>query len=708
MIHGEKIHRTGRVIALALFALLVTQPGCKTADGQSNSSAHPPFVEAGDLGDIRRRGTLRVLIPNLERSSFLPRRGSPLDDERELIQDFADLEGLEVYWIVIDARSDLIRYLLEGKGDLIAANLTATAQRRKRVSFTVPVKLVREQVVTRKSDLTIHEPADLQGRRIAVRRSSSFWTTLHTLQKQYPGIEILEVPENLDTDELLHRVAKRRLDLTVADSNLLQTTLAYRDDLRVACDLTEDVAVGWAVRPDSKELLRTLNRFLSDFQLTRRREANHTGDLAQIREKKVLRMLTRNSAATYFLWRGRLMGFDYELARLLAQSLGLRLDVVIPRRGENLLTMLTEGQGDLIAASLTPNDDHRLQGIEFTRPYNYATQVVVARADEMNLKSPADLANRTIYVRHSGPYWSTLSQLRKGGIPLSLQAAPEHLETEELVGLVANAIYPLTVADSHILDIELTWRGDVKAAFPIGNPVPLVWAVRDSNPDLLAAVNAFLEAEYRGLTYNVLRRKYFEDPKKIRQHVKYRSKDGTLSPYDDLVKRYADEYDFDWRLIVSQIYQESGFDSQARSFAGAMGLLQVLPRTGLDMGETDLLSPEANTRAGLSYLAWVRERFDEDLSVRDRMWFTLAGYNVGAGHVRDARRIAAEEGLNPDRWFDNVERAMLLLSRPEYARRAQHGYCRGMEPVAYVREIQSRYEAYIGTLASQQYPDIRG
>jgi membrane-bound lytic murein transglycosylase F len=296
--------------------------------------------------------------------------------------------------------------------------------------------------------------------------------------------------------------------------------------------------------------------------------------------------------------------------------------------------------------------------------------------------------------------------VRDAGIPIILQAAPEHLETEELVALVAHNIYPLTVADSHILDIELTWRDDVKAAFPIGDPVPLSWAVRDSNPDLLAAVNAFLDKEYRGLTYNVLRGKYFENPKKIRQHVKYRSKDGALSPYDDLVKRYSEEYGFDWRLIVALVNQESGFDPRARSFAGAVGLLQVLPRTGRDMGVTNLLDPESNIRAGLSYLSWVRERFDEDLPVRDRMWFTLAAYNVGAGHVRDARRVATEIGLNPDRWFDNVERAMLLLSRPEYARRAQHGYCRGREPVEYVREIQSRYEAYLGTLASRE-PDER-
>jgi membrane-bound lytic murein transglycosylase F len=115
-----------------------------------------------------------------------------------------------------------------------------------------------------------------------------------------------------------------------------------------------------------------------------------------------------------------------------------------------------------------------------------------------------------------------------------------------------------------------------------------------------------------------------------------------------------------------------------------------------------LEDPETNIRAGLSYLAWVRERFEEGLPVRDRMWFTLAAYNAGAGHVRDARRLAAQRGLNPDRWFDNVERAMLLLSRPEYARNSRHGYCRGSEPVQYVRKIRSRYEAYLDMLAKDR------
>lgn len=692
---------------LLCLAWIVATAACGGGSASPNSSDTPPFVERGDFREIAARGMLRVLVPRRDQDDQLPRSGDALEEERELIAEFARRNKLEPFWVSVDSRSDLIPYLLEGKGDLIAANLTATRDRRESVSFTVPVRLVREQLITRRNDLSLDGPADLAGRRVAVRRSSSFWHTLQELKKRYPAIEIQEVPENLDTDELLHRVATRRLDVTVADSNVMAAALTYRDDLRVAFDLTQDLPVAWAVRPKSEKLRANLDRFLSDYHLTRRRSEPRTGDLAEIRDKRVLRLLTRNSSATYFLWRGRLVGFEYELVRAFAESLDVRLEVIVPRPGEDMFAMLAEGKADLIAAAMTPTDDRERRGIAYSRPYNYVSQVVVAPVGEANLTHPHDLAHRTIYVRHSSAYWNTLSRLRDSGVPLILQAAPEHLETEEIIGLVAGEIYPLTVADSHVLDIELTWRDDVKSAFPLGEQVPLAWAVRESNPKLLAAIDEFLEREYRGLTYNVLHRKYFEDPKKIRHLLQSRSNpDGRLSPYDDLIKQHAERHGFDWRMIVAQAYVESGFDPHARSFAGAVGLLQVLPSTAPDFSIDELEDPEINVRAGVRYLDWVRDRFEAQLPVRDRMWFALAGYNVGLGHVRDARRLAAQQGLNPDRWFDNVERAMLLLSRPEYARSAQHGYCRGSEPVSYVREIRATYEAYLDEFARSNSPAI--
>ena len=692
---GAAIVPLRRASGLALLGLVVAASCGRPGDPHTSST--PPFVEAGDLEAIRESGVLRVLIPRL--ADYLPRGENPVDEERALIADFARQQGLEAFWIPVDSRSDLIRFLLEGRGDVVASNLTATAERRKDVAFTVPVRLVREQVVTRKGDGTIARPADLVGRYVAVRRSSSFWGTLTELRERYDGIMIQEVPEDLDTDEILYRVATRRLDVTVADSNHVSATLAYRDDLRVACDLTEELPVAWAVRPSSKKLLRQLNRFLSEEQLSRRRDVIRKGDLREIRASRVLRVLTRNSAATYFLWRGKLMGFEYELAGEFAKRQHLRVEMIVPRPGEDLLTMLVEGKGDLVAAALTPSDGLGQEGVTFTQPYDFVSPVVVAPATETGLHGPQDLAHRTLYVRPSSAHWRMLEQLRDTGVPLVLQGAPEHLEAEEIIGLVAQNIYPLTVADSHVLDIELTWRDDVVGAFPLGGPVPLTWAVRSKNPALLQAANAFLEHEYRGAMYNVLYRKYFQDPKKIRRHVEYRRPGAALSPYDVLVRRYADKHDFDWRLIVAQMYEESGFDPNSRSFAGAIGLLQVMPQTAAAADEISLRDPETNIREGVGYLSWLRNRFDQNLSVQDRMWFMLAAYNVGLSHVEDARRLAAEQGLDPDRWFDNVERAMLLLSRPEYARRSQHGWCRGSEPVAYVRDIRSTYEGYVDTFA---------
>lgn len=177
-----------------------------------------------------------------------------------------------------------------------------------------------------------------------------------------------------------------------------------------------------------------------------------------------------------------------------------------------------------------------------------------------------------------------------------------------------------------------------------------------------------------------------------------------ISPYDPLLQRYAAEYGLDWRLLAAQAWQESRFDPKARSWAGARGLLQVLPATGKELGFDDLSDPEQGIHAGARYLRELLTRFEPTLPFRERLHFALASYNVGAGHVQDARRLAAELGLDPSRWADHVEKAMLLLEEPRHFQRARHGYCRGSEPVRYVREIQATYERYLLRSAAPHHP----
>ena len=646
-------------------------------------------------------GKLRVLLPRQGDKGSLPRAGFPLDYEREAVADFAKSAGLEPVYVWVDRYDELIPWLLEGKGDVIAASLTATDERKKSVAFTVPLDHVKEQLVTRSDDLALKTTKQLTGRTIVVRKSSSFWPTVEALQKKVKGLKLVAAPEYLETEDLLESVADARYDLTVADDNLFEAVATYRRDLRPAFDLSLPRPTGWAVRPGSVNLRAALDRWLNEVQLERREQQIYTDDLAGLRKRKVLRVLTRNSASTYFTWKGELLGFEYELAREFAKRHALALQIVVPPSREDLLEWLAEGKGDIVAAGLTPTEE-RQKTFAFSRSYNYASQVVVARAGDPRMPhSIQDLADRKLVVRTSSSYWTSLGAVLAKGGAFEVIPAPEALETEEIIARVAEGTYDLTLADSPIVDIEMTWRSDIEAAFELGKPLPQGWAVRRSDKQLLAAIDTFFENEYRGTAYNLYHRKYFRNQSAIREAATARTdRSGVISPYDDLVRLHAATYGVDWRLVAAQMYQESRFDPNATSWVGAVGLMQVMPRTGVDMGFAQLAVPENGIHAGVKYLAYLRDKFEADLPVTDRMWFALASYNAGSGHVADARALARKRKLDPDRWFGNVETAIALLAKPEFANKARFGYCRGEEPAKYVREIRDRYDAYVRVAVS--------
>ncbi len=655
------------------------------------------YIDKGGIKAIKSRGKLRILMVKLN-DSWLPREGSPLDMEQELASSFAHSIGLEPVLIYTERFDQLIPYLIEGKGDLIAANLTITQNRKQKIAFTVPVGQSREQLVSHSEDKSIKKKSDLKNRIISVQKHTSYEETLSILQKKYPGIKTEIIDGNLDADEILDKVANKQIDLTILDSNILKQISKYRSDFKIALNLTNERSLAWGVRKDNKQLIKTLNKYLNQQQLAKRHESIFFDDFDVIKKRKTLRVLTRNNAASYFLWRGELLGFEYELIKEFAKKHNLRLEVIVAPSHKDLIPMLTEGKGDIISAFMTATKEREKQGIKFSRYNHLASEIIVTRANDASLNKPEDLTGRSVYVRKSSAYWRTLEKLKSQGIEFNLKEAPETMETEEIIAKVASGEYDLTLSDSHILNIELTWREDIKAAFPLGKPRKNAWAVRKKDTKLLAAINAFIKKEYKGLFYNITYKKYFKNSHKIKKHKQERidlNPDGTISPYDNLVKKYAEQYGFDWHLIVSQMYQESQFNPKAKSWVGAKGLMQVMPRTAKELKLTNLENPEIGIHAGIKYLQWVRERFEQELDVQDRMWFSLAAYNAGTGHIKDARRLARQKGWNSNRWFNNVEKALLLLSKRKYAKKARHGYVRGLEPVNYVRQIKDRYNAYV-------------
>lgn len=681
-----------------LLALLILLAGC-TDERPAESGIEPTeardYIEVGDLPALRSRGVLRILV-HREASPGLPRDGYPIDLHRDMAQRFAREQDLVPVLVAVDDYGGLLPALREGQGDLIAANMTVTAARREQAAFTMGLDTTREWLVGRAEGPGAESIPDLRGHRVGVMRDTSFWEVAQTQLADDDAIELVSLPGTLASDDVLDGLARGDYDFAIQDGNVLDAVETYREDLVRAFPLGESRPLAWAVRSGSDALLDALNRFILREQLTRLEVPRHRDDLAGIRERGTLRVITRNNAATYYLYRGELVGFEYELARRFADQLGVRLHVVVADDHDAMLPMLQRGDGDLIAAFLTRTDS-RAEQVAFSRPYHHATETVVGRADEAPLAGPEALAGRTLHVRRGSSYWQTLTALQEQGVDLQLEAMPADMETEQIMAHVGAGELDLTLADSHILQAQQTWSDAVQGLLALGAPRPHGWAVRQDNPDLLAAVNDFWSREYRGLYYNIFYRRYFQDDSRMRRQragrVDIEGGEG-LSQWDDLTRRYAEDYGFDWRLILAQMYQESRFDPAAESWVGARGLMQVMPRTGRELGLAPLDDPEVSVRAGVKYMDWLRDRFPERLPADTQLWFSLAAYNAGVGHVRDARRLAAQQGLDPDRWFGNVEQAMLLLADPAYHQNARHGFVRGQEPVNYVRHIRDRYRAY--------------
>ncbi len=654
------------------------------------------YDEVLDYEGIKQRGTLRILAPRISEQQFLPRSGYPIDYGRTLAARFAERVGLEPEFVWVNSRDDLIPSLLRGSGDLIAANMTVTEDRSRVVLFSDPVDVVREQLVTRIDDGQLAEPSDLEGRTIALRESSSYWRTAQELQQQFPGMEIRLVSERLDTEEILYRVATGRYDLTIADDNIVNQALGYLSDLRHAFDVSEQKQVAWGLRPGADDLKAALDSFLVDESLRPLRAVRQFGDLDAIVERGVLRVLTTNSAATYFVWRGELLGFEYELARRLARDLGVRLEIVVPPNRGSLRSWLLQGYGDLIAAGLTRPETGSEAAISFSRRYNRAIETLVARADEPPVIDLPALADRTIAVRRRSSYWDTAQELVDSGIEVDIVAVPEVMETEEIIAAVAAGDYDLTIADSHVLDIELSWRDDIRGVTTFGDSVSHSWGVRAEDGELLAAVNSFFRSEYRGRWYNITRNKYFGPAQLARERQLDRdSARDVVSPFDELFREYGDRFGFDWRLLAAQAYEESRFDPRARSRVGAMGLMQIMPQTARGFGFDDPDDPSQAIHLGALYLRHQADQFGPELkNNQDRIWFALASYNAGFGHVGDARRLAVLHGKDPDRWFGEVEEIMPLLARSEFHSQTRYGYCRCSEPVNYVRRIREKFRAY--------------
>ena len=448
-------------------------------------------------------------------------------------------------------------------------------------------------------------------------------------------------------------------------------------------------------------------------------------DLSDIKKSGTLTVLAPYNATTYFIYRGEPLGYEYELLQAFAKDQGLRLKMVVVADPKSLLAILNSGEGDIAANRIVPTRENETD-VSFTRAL-YRTEPVLVQQGEPPAKAgkgtekilapgpadqtpevdiqarlvtkPAQLAGKTVTLPEQSPYSRTLVELadqNSGEIHVVEMGA---LQDEALAQKVAKGEIEFTVMQKNLADLKEAEFKNLHVRPIISRSHSVAWAVRKNSPELMQALNDWIEKKQNGSLFDKLYQKYFIDRRNYLQRIEsgfLTSTTGKLCAYDDLLKQYANELNWDWRLLAAQTFQESRFKPDAHSWAGASGLLQLMPATAREYGVKNSLDPADNVQGAVKFLKWLdgfwRERITDD---NERLKFVLASYNTGAGHVQDAQRLTEKYGGNPQSWED-VSYWLLQKSTQEYSTDpvVKFGFCRGLEPVNYVSLILERYDRY--------------
>jgi membrane-bound lytic murein transglycosylase F len=651
--------------------------------------------DTSDWKAIKKRKSLRIIVPYVaQHHQYLPRNSLAHDHEYNMVLRFAEAHKLSPIIVTANTYDEIIATLEQGYGDIIVANMSITEKRKQRINFSYPITHVDEQLIIAADNNKKFSSKDFDNLTIGVKVQTSFWDSVKTLQEKHPKLIIKELDPYLSPDSIFDQMLMGSFDATLKDSNQMELISHYRQDIKSVFNVVKERSIAWGIRKNNPELLTMINHYIKTEKLSQHLPARRLGDLDKIKQRRQLRLITRNNASTYFLWKNRLMGFEYDLIKKFAKQQDVNLQILVADNFAQMFKWLDEGYGDIISAGLIKTPERTRLPVIFTEPYQYAQEVIVQKKHEKPIERIDDLAGRTVYVRKSSSYWNTVIKLQHQIADLNIVTVPEEMETETIIQQVIGGHYDLTLADSHIVAIENSWHNEIQDTLKLTTEQGHRWILRQTDKQLQQALNKFIKKQYKGLFYNVTYNKYFKNSRNLFDIKGKLDNNKAISDYDDLIKTIAQKYNFDWRLISAQVNKESRFNPKARSWAGARGLLQVMPRTAREVGIKHLEKPENGLRAGMKYMDWIYRQLSDDLPVKDRMWFTLAAYNAGLGHLKDARRLAVQKGYNPNRWFDNVEKAFLLLSQKKYAKKARYGYVRGIEPVTYVRTIQALYELY--------------
>ena len=423
-----------------------------------------------------------------------------------------------------------------------------------------------------------------------------------------------------------------------------------------------------------------------------------TGDLDGMVERRLVRVLTTYNRTQYFIDRGTPRGTAYDQGKLLEADLSKQFGAghlavhvqFVPMSRDELFPALLAGKGDIVMADLTVTPE-RLTMVDFVDPWiDGVNEIVVASPGAPAIATVDDLSGRDVFVRESSSYYQSLVALnerlaREGKKPVTLTPAPEELEDEDLMEMAAAGLVNYLVVDNYLAWFwQRVWpKLKLYPSVTVRKGGGIAWAIRKDSPQLKARVNAFLATNGRdSLNSRMIFRRYLLNT----YYVKGAAAEQARKRFTSLVelfRKYGKQYNMDWMLMAAQGYQESRLDQNAKSHVGAIGVMQVMPETGKDLAVGDINQVGPNIHAGVKYIRWLIDKHyaTEPMDDLNKGLFAFAAYNAGPGRVRQLRREATARGLDPNVWFNNVER--IASERI------------GRETVTYVSNIYKYYVSYL-------------
>ncbi len=413
--------------------------------------------------------------------------------------------------------------------------------------------------------------------------------------------------------------------------------------------------------------------------------------LEKIKSNGELIVVTRNSQTSYYEGADGPAGIEYELAKMFANELGVKLKLIVPESLNDILDDLNKGLAQIAAAGLTVTRERKKQ-FWFGPAYQKVTEQLIYNTDHRRPGSLSSLHGQLEVVANSS-HADRLHHLKKM-IPELSWKADKNTDTEELLQLVSDGMIDYTIADSNQVALDQRYLLNIRVAFDITKPEPLAWALQKSTDKslLFAVQNFFQKIKKNGELTRLIERNYghvkefdYVGAKIFQRHIQTR-----LPTYLNMFKAAAKKYHIDWRLLAAIGYQESHWNPKAISPTGVRGIMMLTRKTATELG-VNRLDPASSIEGGAKYYSQILNKMNPDIPQPDRSWLAMAAYNIGYYHLQDARRITRLRKQNPNYWLD-VKKSLPLLTQKKWYSKTRYGYARGYEPVQYVENIRSYYD----------------